>query len=478
MLSAQLARYLRCPRCQGLLDQSPPALVCRLCNLSYPILDGIPSLLPDPPEAPDPRLKEEVDLSVMILARNEAENLNRSLREAQRVLTDLGVSYEILVVDGGSTDATQEVARSLGARLHSQSQPGYGNAFREGLELIRGRYLLTLDADLSHDPNYIQVLWQRRHTAEILVGSRYAPGGEARMPWMREILSRVLNRVFGSVLSIPVHDLSSGFRLYQSSALRAIELQGRDFDILVELLVKLYMEGFRVAELPMFYKPRGQGHSNVRFARFAWSYLACLWSLFRSRNSVQAADYDSRAYHSVIPPQRYWQRHRYSIIMRFVGEQTSGILDVGCGSSKIIQSLPGAVGSDFLLRKLRYLRRIHPLLVHATIFSLPFADDSFETVICSQVIEHIPDTDLAMSELVRVLKPGGRLILGTPDYGTLNWRIIEPIYERVIPGGYAGEHITNLKRNDLHALLDKHGIDLLEEDYVGGGEWIGLGRKR
>ena len=475
MLSAQLRRSLCCPRCHAALEESPGFLTCSACQVRFPVLDDIPSLLPDPPEEP---AEDSLDLTLMVLARNEAENLSRALPEARRVLDDLGITYEILVIDAGSRDATQDVVTAFGARLHVQSESGYGNAFREGLQLIQGRYLLTLDADLSHDPNYIQVLWDRRHSAELLVGSRYTPGGEARMPIFRLLLSQMLNRSFGKLLSIPVSDLSSGFRLYKSSVLRTVNLQGRDFDILIELLVKLYMEGYRVTELPMFYKPRGQGHSNVRFARFAWSYTAALWRMFKTRNSVLAADYDSRAYHSVIPPQRYWQRHRYSIILRFIGDHTSSILDVGCGSSKIIQSLPGAVGTDFLLRKLRYLRRIHPQLVHSTIFDLPFQDASFETVICSQVIEHIPNTDDAMSELVRVLKPGGRLILGTPDYGTLNWRIIEPIYERVIPGGYAGEHITNLDRPALHSLLDKHGIDLLEEDYVGGGEWIGLGRKR
>lgn len=439
------------------------------------MIDGIPSLVPQPEL---PAAADEFEMTLMILARNEEENLRHSLGEARRVLDDLGIRYEVLVVDGGSRDATREVAASLGARVHAQTRPGYGNAFREGLQQVRGTYLLTLDADLSHDPNYIQVLWQRRQTAELLVGSRYIAGGEALMPLSRRFLSRVLNTTFGGLLSVPVADLSSGFRLYKSSVLRLVDLQGRDFDILIELLVKLFISGYRVAELPMFYKPRGEGQSNAQLRHFAASYGRALWRLWRARNSLRASDYDSRAYHSLFPLQRFWQRQRYAKILDLLEGRTSSILDVGCGSSKIIQSLPGAVGVDCLARKLRYLRSIHPQLVHADIFSLPFADASFETVICSQVIDRIPDADRALAQLVRVLKPGGRLILGSPDYGTWTWKTIYPFYKRMIPDGNPGKGNPKLNRGDLHALLERHGLELLKETYVGGGEWIGLARRR
>lgn len=474
MIPSQLRRSLICPRCRGGLQDFPDCLRCPVCGVDYPVVDGIPSLVPEPESSED---SGELDMTLMILARNEEENLRHTLSEARRVLDDLGIRYEVLVVDGGSRDGTREVAASLGARVHPQTRPGYGNAFREGLEQVRGAYLLTLDADLSHDPNYIQVLWQRRHTAELLVGSRYVAGGEALMPLSRQFLSRVLNKTFGGLLSVPVADLSSGFRLYKSSVLRSVDLQGRDFDILIELLVEIFIKGYRVAELPMFYKPRGEGQSNAQLRQFATSYGRALWRLWRARNSLRASDYDSRAFHSLFPVQRYWQRQRYAKILQLLEGRTSSILDVGCGSSKIIQSLPGAVGVDCLARKLRYLRSIHPQLVHADIFQLPFADATFETVICSQVIDRIPDADRAVAQLVRVLKPGGCLILGSPDYGTWTWKAIYPFYKRMIPDGNPGKGNPKLNREDLLALLERHGLKLIRETYVGGGEWIGLARR-
>ena len=97
------------------------------------------------------------------------------------------------------------------------------------------------------------------------------------------------------------------------------------------------------------------------------------------------------------------------------------VLDVGCGSSRIVGSTP-MVGLDIVLAKLRYARRYGNPLVHGSIFELPFKDCAFDCVICSEVIEHVPADERVFSELERVLEPGGRLILGTPDYVRRRWR--------------------------------------------------------
>ena len=419
---------------------------------------------------------ELLQLSVLILTKNEGENIRHVLNSLSFVLDELEISHELIVIDGHSSDNTTEEALSARARVEQQQQPGYGNAFRQGLGLCRGSWVLTVDADGSHDANFFRRLWEQRDTGEVVIASRYA-GGDAHMPYSRLLMSRFLNAYMGRSLSIPLRDLSSGFRLYKRSILRDIETQGQDFDVLIELLVKLYLKGFQAVEVPFFFKPRKGGRSKVALLKFARSYLRANWRLWRYRNSIEAADYDGRAYRSLIYPQRYWQQKRFKIITGMLGEQKESILDVGCGSSKIIQFLPGAIGLDFNLSKLRYLRNFHTRLVHGSIFGLPFADQQFETVVCSQVIEHIPDTTQAVSELLRVLKPGGRLILGTPDYAGWQWPIIERIYERVIPGGYAEEHITHLTRDGMVALVEGLGCTYLGEDFILKAEWVGLFRK-
>jgi ubiquinone/menaquinone biosynthesis C-methylase UbiE len=201
-----------------------------------------------------------------------------------------------------------------------------------------------------------------------------------------------------------------------------------------------------------------------------------LLRLWRLRNSILSADYDHRAFDSVIPLQRYWQRARHRIVLDFAG-RGGRILDVGCGSSRILRDLPGAVGVDVLLRKLRFMRPKHPEVVQASVFALPFADAAFDTVICSEVIEHIPDDPKVLGELTRVLAPGGTLVLGTPDYGRWLWHVIEWAYGHVAPGAYAHEHITHFDRSGLQARLRALGYALLDCQYVGACEMIIKARK-
>ena len=127
--------------------------------------------------------------------------------------------------------------------------------------------------------------------------------------------------------------------------------------------------------------------------------------------------------------------------------------------------------------KLRFLRPVHPEVVQASVFALPFADAWFDSVICSEVIEHIPDDPRVIGELTRVLKPGGTLVLGTPDYGRVLWHIIEWVYGGVAPGGYADEHITHFDRPSLEARLFSFGYVVLACQYVGACEMILQARK-
>src|SRR5579864_184039 len=460
---------LVCPKCHGPLQtEASGELRCGTDQLRFPTIDGIPSFII---AARKPAPLPGCALSVVIPALNEAESLKQVLPIVEQALTELGVSHEIVVVDGGSTDGTQEVVRAAGARLVSQRLPGFGGAYRAGFEQARGEFIVTQDADGSHDPSFLKDLWVSRHNAEVVIASRYVPGGEADMPAWRSVLSRVLNVTFQRGLSLPIRDLSSGFRLYQRGALAEVTLEGTDFDVLEEILIKALAAGFRVQEVPFRYKARVAGRSHARLFRFAKSYLRTFIAMWRLRNSIASSDYDARAYDSVVPLQRYWQRNRHRIITA----QARGferILDVGCGSSRILASNPNIVGLDVQLHKLRFSRRYGNPLVHGSIFELPFRDGSFDAVICSEVVEHIPAEERPWDELARVLKIGGRLILGTPDYDKVQWRALEWLYGKVSPGGYADEHITHYSRKNLATYLQGKGFTIDRVDYVGTSEMI------
>jgi len=412
-----------------------------------------------------------VELTVLLPVLDERDNLELLLPRLHGVLARLDAATEVLVVDGGSQDGTAAVAAARGARVLEQRERGYGAALREGLAAAAGRWVITLDADLSHDPDFIAKLWRARSRGDIVIASRYARGGVAFQPVTRAVLSRVLNRFFGSGLGLPVRDLSSGFRLYRRAAIAELSLGGRNFEILEEILVKAYAAGWRVLELPFTYYPRSSGSSHARVVRFGLDLLAAFRHLWVLRNSVESADYDERAFYSRIPLQRYWQRKRHQIITTMARGQ-GRTLDVGCGSSVILQSLNDAIGLDVQLNKLRYMRQYGVPLAQGSVLALPFRDASLDCVVCSQVIEHIPADPAILGELTRVLRPGGTLILGTPDYATIGWRVIEPLYGLAAPHGYKDEHVTHYTLAGLTELVRNHGLELLEHRYVLRSELI------
>ena len=419
-----------------------------------------------------------VDLSVIIPALHEGPNLAVLLPELRRVLDTLGICYETLVVTRQPDQQTQEAVGQSGGKLLEQSAPGYGGALLTGFAMASGTYLLTMDADLSHQPDLLPTLWLRRHKGEITIASRYVPGGSASMSATRYFLSRALNTFFRRGLDVPFRDMTSGFRLYKASAVRGESFTARTFAILPEILVRGYAQGWKVQEVPFHYEPRQHGESKAQLIRFGIEYLKAFCLLWRARNSVESADYDDRAYDRRIVLRGYWQRLRFRYITELIAGE-GPVLDVGCGSSRIIGSLPsGSVALDLLLGKLRYARKFSKHLVQGSGFALPFADGSFPCVVCSQVIEHVPKNPRILDELCRVVAPGGRLVLATPDCARWEWVITEKLYGLVTPGGYAHERISHCTRRELIVLFEERGFALEETRLILRRESILAFRKR
>ena len=162
-----------------------------------------------------------LDLSVIIPAFQEGQSLSALLPELQQVLRTLDISYELLVVTADRDAQTTAAVEQAGARLIAPKTDGYGAALMAGWAAAGGDYILTMDADLAHGASFVRTLWQARTQAEITIASRYVPGGSSRMPAARTRASHMLNAFFRRGLSVPIQDLSSGFRLYHAATVRA-----------------------------------------------------------------------------------------------------------------------------------------------------------------------------------------------------------------------------------------------------------------
>jgi len=413
-----------------------------------------------------------LDLSIIIPARYEAANLSLLLPEVRRVLTSLNINFEIIICDELAGEDTIAVVKENSGLLHQPQAQGYGSALQSGFNIAQGIYIVTMDADLSHPAEFLRNLWQYRYKADVLIASRYVEGGRAVMPWNRWVLSRILNLFFSRGLDLRIKDMSSGFRMYRASFLKEVCCKSQNFNVLQELLVYALVEGYQVLEIPFTYQPRKHGSSHARILRFGINYLQTFSRLWRLRNSIASADYDSRAFYTWVLPQRYWQRKRFQIITR-LNKNQGACLDAGCGSSQIVGTLPAkSIAMDLQMRKLRYNKKYGKEYLNASVLELPLVNNSFPCVICSQVIEHIPRGKV-LKELDRVLAPGGLLILGTPDYSKWQWIFTEKMYKLLLPQAYADEHITHYSYQELvDEFVTNRGYKLESAHYILQGELI------
>ena len=406
-----------CPRCRKPLHR--PALDRLRCEggHAFPVLDGIPDLMPEaallePPTVLTPAL----DLTVVLPAWNEADNLRILLPRLQSVLTDFGARSEVLVVDKGSEDGTAAVAAGLGARVIRQTDPGLGGALRTGFAAARGRFICTMDADLQHDPHHLAAMWASREQAAVVIASRWTRGGRADMPLYRRLLSLLLNRVYSRVLGIPLTDLSTNFRLYRRDALQTVQFEGENFDVQEDLLVRLVNAGWDMIEVPQYHRRRLGGESHVQLLRFGIGYARTLVRLWRLRRAPEAADAEWRAYHSWNLARRFVERRRATLLQATpaVGGEC---LYVNCGSDPLLRMLPRAIGVDGRMNRLRWARREGRALLRASLAALPFPDASFEVVVWLESRDRLTDAERPLDELARVLAPGGWLILRVVHLG-------------------------------------------------------------
>lgn len=397
------------------------------------------------------------------------------IEQVYKELNELHIRFEILIVSRSNEGFSKYTERDDMRVLLSSER--YGTALLKGFENSHGDFILVMDTDQQYQGGYIQAVWGAREDADVIIASRYIKGAYAYMSPLRLFFSRILNLIFSRGLDLKIADMSSGIRFYRSHLVKKLSLTCTDYDILQEILVMAFMEGYQVREIPFEYHAMKTDEVFTRITRFGVAYLKTFSRLWRLRNSIASSDYDARAYDALMPPQRYWQRQRYKHITGMLDGQGK-CLDVGCGSSRIIGELPeGSVAVDILLRKLRYAKRYGQMRTQASLFNLPVENESFPCVLCSQVIEHIP-RDGALEELDRVLQCGGILILGTPDYAKWQWLVIEWLYKIILPQAYADEHITHYTYEELIGeFVVKRGYQLIETHYILQGELI-LGLKK
>ena len=214
---------------------------------------------------------------LVIPTYNEAENLQNIVRAAAAELEQAAPDrYRILVVDDNSPDGTGALADSLAAQcawvevLHRPGKSGLGQAYladfahalEQGAEL-----LIEMDADFSHDPRYLPQLLAAADHADLVLGSRYVPGGGVR-DWglLRRLISRGGGLYARVILGVEVRDLTGGFKCIRRAVLEAIDLpsvRAEGYVFQIEVTYRAILAGFTVREIPIVFVDRTVGSSKM-----------------------------------------------------------------------------------------------------------------------------------------------------------------------------------------------------------------------
>ncbi len=234
------------------------------------------------------------ELSIILPAYEEAENLRWLLPELKAAVEKLTASYEVLLVDTAVPhDASPQVCAEFGVTyVPRRGGDSYGYALRTGIEDSRGTRVLVMDADGSHNPAFIRRLWEKREQADLVIASRYISGGKTENPAILILLSLLVNVVFRLVLGLRCRDVSNSFRLYRGDDLRSLRPSCDHFDIVEEILVLLSCShrDYRILEVPITFEERKAGKTKRQLVAFAFSYIAVLYRLWRLRHKMKKKD--------------------------------------------------------------------------------------------------------------------------------------------------------------------------------------------
>lgn len=224
-----------------------------------------------------PRIEKVV---IMIPTYNEelviAETIKLIFEETHQI--HHGYVIHILIFDSASLDQTQSVVKDLQLKythLHLQTEAqktGLGSAYHQAMHYalhhLDADILVEFDADLSHQPKYLIPMLEKIKEQDVVVGSRYIPGGSLPENWglHRRLLSKMGNLLIKSVLKVPYQDLTSGFRMIRREALLKVIPQAfisSCFAYKIDLYWRLFQEGMRIQEHPIEFIDRTKGSSKL-----------------------------------------------------------------------------------------------------------------------------------------------------------------------------------------------------------------------
>jgi len=226
-------------------------------------------------------------LSIIIPAHNEEDNI---VEVINKIESSLDIPHELIVVNDHSIDATAKLVQGVSGQcsnirlVENLSERGFANAIKTGFANNQAEVVVPIMADLCDDLYTIKEMFKKINEGyDIVCGARYIKDG-ARLGGskIKGFFSRLVGKSLYYLLGIPTQDIANAFKMYRKNVIDSIDIKSRGFEISMEIPLKAYYLGFKIAEVPTVWKERTKGKSSFKMFKLFPNYLKLyLWAIFK-----------------------------------------------------------------------------------------------------------------------------------------------------------------------------------------------------
>ena len=382
-------------------------------------------------------------LSVIVPVYNEVATVGALLERVMAV----PIPKEIIVVEDCSTDGTRRILEEFRAKtpdtaantvkfvFHEVNQ-GKGAAVRSGVPHVTGDIAIIQDADLEYDPTEYPRLMQPilDGHADVVFGSRFAGSPRRILMFWHAVGNKLLTLVSNMCTNLNLSDMETCYKCFKSDVLKRIPIRSNRFGLEPELTAKVARLRCRIYEVPISYYGRGYAEGKKIGLKDAFS---ALWTILYFRFVADVGREDA-GYVTLgrVETLRRYNRFLWELVQPFVGRR---VLEVGSGTglmTKYLATRERVLATDIDPQYVELLQRMYGATPNVEVRQLDLAQlandgvppHTFDTVVCSNVLEHIEDDGAALRAIRTVLEPGGRVILIVPALKALYGEIDRAIH--------------------------------------------------